>query len=218
MQSQSLRAPLLLVVFLSVMLALLFAGVLRPTSSKAPTAKPAVALSQNPSAQEKVVADSISEQTKRRADRPYELIRQAAAPSQELVNFIVRAHKVDLATAQEIVAHAQLVATEERLPLSLILAVIARESSFNPVAVNNRDVGLMQVNLYWHSDRIEEVGGPEAMLVPNTNIRVGARILKEYIAASGNFYGALRRYNGLDKNNSYPEEVLSFMRTFQSVS
>lgn len=218
MQSQSLRTLFVLVVFLGGMLALLFAGVLRPASGKPSAAKPAVVLSQGLSTQETVVADSISEQTKRRADRPYELIRQAAAPSQELVNFIVRAHKVDLATAQEIVAHAQLVATEERLPLSLILAVIARESSFNPVAVNNRDVGLMQVNLYWHSDRIEEVGGPEAMLVPNTNIRVGVRILKDYIAAAGNFHGALRRYNGLDKNNSYPEEVLSFMRTFQSVS
>lgn len=160
--------------------------------------------------------DQVSEKTRRLAERPLELIRQAAAPSQGLVDVISDGFKVDPRTAREIVEHAMVVASEERLPLSLLLAVIARESSFNPTAVNNRDVGLMQVNLYWHSDKIVAAGGPEAMFAPDVNIRLGARILKEYVSAAGSYHGGLRRYNGLDKANNYPEEVLAFMRAFQS--
>lgn len=208
----------------SMLFAVIFGAVFLMGALQAtPSASAAVAPARSPdpvTASPKVVLgeEAVSRQTKRLADRPMELIRQASAPSQELVEYVIRAHKVDPATAEEIVANAQLVAREEHLPPELILAVIARESSFNPEAVNNRDVGLMQVNLHWHSDKIEEVGGPEAMFVPSTNIRVGARILKSYLAASGNLHGALRRYNGLDKANSYPEEVLSLMRTIQSVS
>ncbi len=42
--------------------------------------------------------------------------------------------------------------------------------------IRNVDVGIMQVNLYWHGDK---VANDLALLDPRTNITVAARYLKE---------------------------------------
>lgn len=158
----------------------------------------------------------VSERVKRLAARPQEAIRNVGAAQPELVRLVVNRFRVDSHSAHAIVATATTVANEQRLPVALILGVIARESSFDPRAVNDRDVGLMQVNLKWHADKIAEAGGPDAMFNPETNIRIGTQVLKEYIQAAGSVHGGLRRFNGLGKANNYPDEVLAFVRSFQS--
>jgi soluble lytic murein transglycosylase-like protein len=52
-------------------------------------------------------------------------------------------------------------------------------------------VGLMQVIPKYHLDKFEELGGPEAVLNPLANIRVGAMILKD----------TMQRFGGLRVNN-----------------
>lgn len=134
-----------------------------------------------------------------------------------LVTAVTNRFRIREELARHIVSQADIAAKQEGLPVALVLAVIARESSFDPSAVNNQDVGLMQVNTRWHADKIEKAGGIKALFNPGTNIRLGTRILAQYInAAGGSLAGGLRRYNGLDKTNNYPQEVLGHMKVFQA--
>lgn len=55
------------------------------------------------------------------------------------------------------------------------------------------DVGIMQVNLRWHGHRVSD---PEALFDPNTNIDLGARIIREAIeSVPGNPVFGIGRYH-----------------------
>lgn len=94
----------------------------------------------------------------------------------------------------------------------LVLAVMAVESRFNPIAESEFGAkGLMQVIPKHHWDKVEELGGLQAMLDPMNNILIGARILKQYIRQSGSVESALQTYNGslADGTNQYAQKVIA---------
>ncbi len=56
----------------------------------------------------------------------------------------------------------------------------------------NIDVGMMQVNLRWHGHRVAK---PEQLLIPSTNLEIGARVLSEAIqSVPGNLAHGIGRY------------------------
>jgi hypothetical protein len=87
----------------------------------------------------------------------------------------------------------------------LIIAVMAVESRFNPIAESVMGAkGLMQVIPKYHVDKFRQFGGEKyAVFDPETNILVGTRILKDYLSQTGSLDGALQRYVGA----SDPEDV-----------
>jgi len=92
----------------------------------------------------------------------------------------------------------------------LIVAVIAVESRFNPIAESTMGAqGLMQVIPSYHKDRLE-AAGVDSVLDPHANIRLGAQILKEYIRRGGTEVAGLQLYNGAsdDATNAYASKVL----------
>jgi soluble lytic murein transglycosylase-like protein len=92
----------------------------------------------------------------------------------------------------------------------LIIAVIAVESRFNPIAESEMGAqGLMQVIPRFHKEHLEGESA-EAVLDPHANIRLGARILKDYIRSGGTEVAGLQRYNGAtsDESNAYAAKVL----------
>jgi soluble lytic murein transglycosylase-like protein len=94
----------------------------------------------------------------------------------------------------------------------LILAVISVESRFNPIAESEYGArGLMQVVPRFHLDKLAHHGGEDAVLDPRTNIRVGAKILKEYIQRTGSVESGLQMYAGAadDPNTAYAQRVMS---------
>ena len=93
----------------------------------------------------------------------------------------------------------------------LILAVIAVESRFNPIAQSGMGAkGLMQVIPKYHMDKFDEHGGYEAVLNPVANIKVGALILRDYIRRFGSVESALRVYSGATGDDfGYPNKVLA---------
>ncbi|MBI2960676.1 MAG: transglycosylase SLT domain-containing protein [Betaproteobacteria bacterium] len=94
----------------------------------------------------------------------------------------------------------------------LILAVMAIESKFNPIAESVAGAkGLMQVIPRHHQDKFSEHGGEEAVLDPTTNIQVGARILKDYIRRTGNLEAGLQLYGGAlsDASGQYAQKVIA---------
>ena len=92
----------------------------------------------------------------------------------------------------------------------LIIAVIAVESRFNPVAQSDGGaMGLMQVIPRYHPDKFNAARG-KSVLDPRTNIQLGTRVLKEYIRRGGTDVAGLQLYNGAsaDASNVYANKVL----------
>jgi soluble lytic murein transglycosylase-like protein len=87
----------------------------------------------------------------------------------------------------------------------LILAVMAVESRYNPVAESNMGAkGLMQVMPKFHQEKLLEHGGEPALLNPEVNIQVGAQILREYVRRFGELETALQMYAGAFDIPNYP--------------
>src|SRR4029078_4037808 len=88
-------------------------------------------------------------------------------------------------------------ADQHRVDALLILAVMAIESRYNPVAESVMGAkGLMQVIPKYHQDTLFEHGGDQSLLEPEVNILVGAQILREYQRRFGDVGTALQMYGG----------------------
>lgn len=100
-----------------------------------------------------------------------------------------------------------------KLDPTLILAIMAIESSFNPFAQSPVGAqGLMQVMTNVHTDKYESFGGQHAAFDPVTNLKVGVKVLKECIARAGSIEGGLRYYVGaanLPSDGGYAAKVLA---------
>ena len=102
----------------------------------------------------------------------------------------------------------------------LILAVMAVESRYNPVAESGVGAkGLMQVLPRFHLDKLEPHGGEEALLDPDVNIEVGTQILREYLRRFGQTVTALQQYAGAmdEPNTEYANKVLTERSRLQSI-
>lgn len=129
-----------------------------------------------------------------------------------LARFIAQRYRVALTEIENYVRYAFLVADEFSLDPLLLLAVMSVESSFNPRARSSKGAkGLMQVLARVHTEKFEPYGGTEKAFDPLINIRVGARILHDYIARDGSVRAALKSYVGaalLSHDFGYGRKVL----------
>jgi len=121
------------------------------------------------------------------------------------------------------VAQAITVGKEVNLDPTLILAVMAIESSFNPRAESRAGAqGLMQVRTHVHQEKFEPYGGPLAAFIPEANIRVGALILKACIAKAGSLEAGLKHYlgapNAASGINTYTGKVFSEREELRSIA
>src|ERR1700694_2858052 len=94
----------------------------------------------------------------------------------------------------------------------LILAVMAVESRYNPVAESQVGAkGLMQVIPKYHPEKLTDHGGEQALLQPEINILVGAQILREYLRRFGDTEAALPMYAGAveEPTSQYAVKVLA---------
>jgi soluble lytic murein transglycosylase-like protein len=143
--------------------------------------------------------------------KPIKLDREPARPAVEAGNgryhaiagYLSRRYRIAGDAAEQLVAAAHVVGRELRLDPLLILAVIAVESRFNPIAESYAGAkGLMQVMPKVHEDKLQEHGGTGAVLDPMINISVGARILQQYIDDAGSIEAGLQYYNGAPRDAS----------------
>ncbi|MBW8831381.1 MAG: lytic transglycosylase domain-containing protein [Burkholderiales bacterium] len=151
-------------------------------------------------------ADAVSRAT---AADPKGLSHQQAAVAQ----WISRRYRVAPEPISRLVKEAWMVGARVDLDPTLILAIMAVESSFNPFAQSSVGAqGLMQVMTHVHDDKYEAFGGNFAAFDPVTNLRVGAQVLKECIARAGSLEAGLRFYVGasnLPDDGGYAGKVLA---------
>lgn len=114
-----------------------------------------------------------------------------------LAEFISRRYRVAEAASTVFVAKAYRSGREHAVDPLLILAVMAIESRYNPVAESSVGAkGLMQIIPRFHLEKLLAHGGEYALLDPDVNIQVGVQILREYMRRSGVTETALQMYNG----------------------
>ena len=129
-----------------------------------------------------------------------------------VASYVSRRYRIATDVSEVFVGAAQEAGREVGLDPLLIIAVMAVESRFNPVAESVVGAkGLMQVIPRHHMDKLMEQGGADAVLDPVTNIALGARILKEYIRRTGSLEAGLQFYNGAlaDTSSQYAQKVLA---------
>ena len=106
-----------------------------------------------------------------------------------LAGIIARKYRISQTATRDMIAAAYREGQRNGLDPLLIVAVMAVESRFNPIAESDMGaVGLMQVIPRYHADKFDAANGG-SVLDPETNIQVGARVLKEYIRRSGSQAG-----------------------------
>jgi hypothetical protein len=137
-----------------------------------------------------------------------------------LSEFVAKRYRVSQDVAFDLVTVAHRAGHQLQLDPLLIIAVIAIESRFNPIAESSAGAkGLMQIIPKYHGDKLEEFGGEQAVFEPEANIQVGARILKEYLRRTGNLGIALQMYAGAlnDSEDQYTRKVLNERHRLQQV-
>jgi soluble lytic murein transglycosylase-like protein len=137
---------------------------------------------------------------------------QPDAVQQALAAYLSRRFTIAAEAAGDIVAAAWSAGEDSGLDPLLLLAMISVESRFNPFAESALGAkGLMQIIPKYHQDKLEALGGDAAVLDPETNIRLGAQILREYVARTGTLEAALQFYNGAasDASGQYAQKILA---------
>jgi len=120
-----------------------------------------------------------------------------AREQRAVAEFIARRYRVAEAASSVFVSTAYRAGREFAVDPLLILAVMAIESRYNPVAESSMGAkGLMQIIPRYHPEKLLEHGGEHALLDPEVNIQVGARILREYMRRFGATEAALQQYAG----------------------
>jgi hypothetical protein len=146
---------------------------------------------------------------------PARLNRQQAFVAQ----WLSRRYRVAPEPVSRLVQEAWTLGGRFELEPTLILAIMAIESGFNPFAQSSVGAqGLMQVMTSVHDEKYEPFGGNHAAFDPVTNLRVGVEVLKECISRAGSLEGGLKHYVGaanLVDDGGYADKVLaeqSFLR------
>ena len=112
-----------------------------------------------------------------------------------------------------LVAQAFEIGHKVKLDPTLILAIMAIESGFNPFAQSPVGAqGLMQVMTRVHHDKYESFGGKLAAFDPITNLQVGVKVLQDCISRAGSIEGGLKYYVGaanLESDGGYAAKVMA---------
>jgi len=143
---------------------------------------------------------------------PAGLNRQQAA----VATWLSRRYRVAPEPVARLVQEAWQVGQRASLDPTLILAIVAIESSFNPFAQSPVGAqGLMQVMTRVHNQKYEAFGGALTAFDPVTNLRVGVQVLKECIARAGSLEAGLKFYVGsgnMEDDGGYAAKVLAEQR------
>ena len=149
--------------------------------------------------------DAVSRAT---AADPGDLTRQQAA----VAHWLAKRYRVAPEPVSRLVQEAWAVGPRVGVDPTLILAIMAIESSFNPFAQSPVGAqGLMQVMTRVHDQKYERFGGILAAFDPVSNLRVGVQVLKECITRAGSVEAGLRFYVGSGNqtdDNGYAGKVL----------
>ncbi len=148
-------------------------------------------------------------------------MKQLSRPQTAVAQWLARRYRVAPEPVGALVKEAWQAGSRSGLDPTLILAIMAVESSFNPFAQSAVGAqGLMQVMTSVHNAKYDAFGGKHAAFDPVTNLRVGVEVLKECISRAGSLEAGLRYYVGAGnqaEDGGYAGKVLSEQNSLRQV-
>lgn len=145
----------------------------------------------------------------------------AAGEVRAVADYLARRYRVAASAVEPLVTSAMDAGLRLRLDPLLIVAVMAVESGFNPIAESPVGAqGLMQVIPRYHQDKLEALRGKSSLLDPQANIQVGSSVLKESIRRAGSIEAGLQQYAGAvsDQEGLYAAKVLAERQRIESAA
>jgi soluble lytic murein transglycosylase-like protein len=134
-------------------------------------------------------------------------------PQAALAFWLSKKYRVAPEPVSALVAEAFDLGRRTGLEPTLLLAVMAVESGFNPFAQSQMGAqGLMQVMTRVHTAKYENFGGKLAAFDPVSNLRVGAMVLHECVRRAGSVEAGLKHYVGAANtgdDSGYSAKVLA---------
>jgi hypothetical protein len=151
--------------------------------------------------------------TSRQDESLAQAVQELLPEQAKVTHWLSRKYKVAPLALEPLVAEAWQLGQLSQLPPTLILAVMAVESGFNPFAKGTQGaLGLMQIEPLAHEDELKPFGGKLAAFDPLTNLRMGARLLQAHIRQAGSQEEGLRLYgraSGQMSESAYTERVMA---------
>ena len=127
--------------------------------------------------------------------------------------WLSRRYRVSPEPIAALVTEAWEVGERSQIAPTLLLAIMAIESKFNPFTAGTQGaMGLMQIDPDARAAELSPFGGRLAVFDPVTNLRVGARHLQDLMLQSETMEEALRQYaisSGQSEVGPYVERVLN---------
>jgi hypothetical protein len=138
-----------------------------------------------------------------------------------VTQWLSRRYRVSPEPVAALVIEAWAVGERSQIPPSLILAIVAIESKFNPFTAGTQGaMGLMQIDPDAHVKALAPFGGRLAVFDPVTNLRVGVRHLQDLMLQSETIEVALRQYasdSGQTEDGTYVERVLNEQKLLEKL-
>ena len=164
-----------------------------------------------------MVSDPVASERATATD-PADLPKQQAA----VAFWLSKKYNVAPEPISALVSEAYEIGSQTRLEPTLILAVMAIESGFNPFAQSPVGAqGLMQVMTRVHSDKYQSFGGKFAAFDPFVNLYVGVKVLQDCIRVAGSVEGGLKYYVGaanVELDGGYAAKVMAEHAKLQQVA
>ena len=137
--------------------------------------------------------------------------RESSREKREVATYLSKKYRVNGDAIAMLVEAAYVTGRDLGLDPLLLLSVMGVESGFNPFAESTAGAsGLMQLVSKVHRDKLNDFGGPNIVLNPVVNLRVGAVVLKDCIRRGGSIVDGLRLYvgAGTSSDSGYGARVL----------
>jgi hypothetical protein len=135
--------------------------------------------------------------------------------------WLSRRYRVSPEPLAALVTEAWAVGERSQISPTLILAIMAIESKFNPFTSGTQGaMGLMQIDPDVHVSELTPFGGRLAVFDPVTNLRLGARHLQDLILQSETIEEALRQYaagSGQTEDGPYVDRVLNEQKLLEKL-
>ena len=130
-----------------------------------------------------------------------------------MTHWLSRKYKISPEPLAALVSEAWSLGERSQISPTLILAIMAIESRFNPFASGSQGgMGLMQIEPDAHSSALSPFGGRLAAFDPLTNLRIGTRHLQALIQNASSLEDALQLYardSGQTQDSLYVDKVLA---------
>jgi soluble lytic murein transglycosylase-like protein len=132
-----------------------------------------------------------------------------------------RRYRVSPEPLGALVTEAWALGERSQIAPTLLLAVMAIESKFNPFATGPQGgLGLMQIEPESQAENLRPFGGRLAAFDPVTNLRLGARQLQALLQSAPSLEDALRLYAGVSgqsDDEQYVDRVLTEQKQLDKI-